>query len=284
MDMQVTTRRKIQTSHGRIAVEARGEGFPLVFIHGNSACRQVFRKQMSCPQLDGYHLISFDLPGHAESDDAPDGDRTFSRTGLADLVVELLGKLEIDQAAIVGVSLGGHIAVEMLARSGISQGQFLMGTPAVGSNLMEGFIGKPLNGLASRGELTPEVAQQFARFVSGDDFEPFMQRAIERADREFGSKPFASAKRGAGGNQRAMLALTTTSTVSVNGENDRIINLDYIDSVPVANLWRGKCYRIPDAAHSPFWDVADIVNRLLADFLKELASRMQDSFVSTARE
>ena len=218
-----------------------------------------------------YHLISFDLPGHGESDDAPDADRTYSRSGLADLVVELLGLLKIDRAAIVGASLGGHVAIEMLARSGISQGQFLMGTPAVGANLMEGFIGKPLNGLASRGDLTPEEIQQFATLVYGEDFEPFIRRAIERTDRTFRSKLFAATKQGAGVNQRAMLARTNTSTAIVNGENDRIVNLDYIDSVPYAHLWRGKCYRIPNATHSPFWEVPDVVNRLLADFLRNLA-------------
>ena len=140
---------------------------------------------------------------------------------------------------------------------------------------MEGFVGKPLNGLASRGELTAEEARQFARFVYGEDFEPFMQKAIERADREFRTKLFASAKQGAGVNQRAMLALTNTSTAIVNGEDDRIVNLDYVDSVPYANLWRGKCYRIPGATHSPFWEVPDIVNRLLADFLRDLAGRMK---------
>ncbi|UZE46717.1 alpha/beta hydrolase [Rhodopseudomonas sp. P2A-2r] len=271
--MQVTTQHKIQTSHGRIAVETRGEGFPVVFIHGNSACREVFRKQISSPLLDGYHLISFDLPGHGASDDAPDSDRTYSRPGLADLVVELLGKMDIKRAAIVGASLGGHIAIEMLARSGISQGQFLIGTPAVGENFAEGFRGKPLNGLASRGELTSEEAQQFARAVFGNDFEPFMQIAIERTDRQFRSKLFAAAKQGAGVNQREMLNLTNTSTAIVNGENDQIINLDYVDSVPYANLWRGKCFRISKATHSAFWEVPHVVNLLLSDFLKELTGR-----------
>lgn len=150
--------------------------------------------------------------------------------------------MDIKRAAIVGASLGGHIAIEMLARSGISQGQFLIGTPAVGENFAEGFRGKPLNGLASRGELTSEEAQQFARAVFGNDFEPFMQIAIERTDRQFRSKLFAAAKQGAGVNQREMLNLTNTSTAIVNGENDQIINLDYVDSVPYANLWRGSVF------------------------------------------
>ena len=271
--MQASTHQNVQTSHGRIAVETRGEGFPVIFIHGNSACQEVFRKQISSPLLDGYHLISFDLPGHGASDDASDSDRTYSRPGLADLVVELLGKLGISRAAIVGASLGGHIAIEMLARSGISRGQFLMGTPAVGDNFAEGFRGKPLNGLASRGELTSEEARQFARVVFGNEFEPFMQMAIERTDRRFRTKLFAASAKGSGVNQREMLASTSTSTAIVNGEHDQIVNLDYIDRVPYANLWRGKYFRIPEATHSPFWEVPHVVNLLLSEFLKELTGR-----------
>ncbi|RTE89978.1 alpha/beta hydrolase [Bradyrhizobium sp. LVM 105] len=272
MDMPTTTL-KVKTSHGTIAVETRGAGFPVVFIHGNSACRAVFQKQMLSPLLDSYHLISFDLPGHGDSEDAKDRARTYSRPGLADLVIELLGELGIDHAAIVGASLGGHIAIEMLSRSNISRGQFLMGTPAVGSNFSEGFVSKPLNGLASRGELTSEEAREFAELVYGSDFEPFMQRAIERADREFRGNLFSAARSGAGVNQRAVLELTTVPTAIVNGENDAIINLDYVDSVRYANLWRGKCFRIPNATHSPFWEVPHIVNHLLSEFLKELTGR-----------
>lgn len=271
--MQDTTSLTVQTSHGRIAVETRGTGFPVVFIHGNSACRAVFKKQMTSPLLDGYHLISFDLPGHGDSDDALDPERTYSRPGLADLVMELLGELDISYAAIVGASLGGHIAIEMLARSGISRGQFLMGTPAIGENFAEGFVGKPLNGLASRGELTSEEAQEFARMVFGRDFKPFMQKAIERADREFRSRLFAGAKNGAGVNQRAVIELTNVPTAIVNGQGDGIIDLDYVDRVAYGNLWRGRCFRIPNATHSPFWEVPHIVNRLLSEFLKELTGR-----------
>lgn len=276
MNMNATTRLDVKTSHGRIAVETRGAGFPVVFIHGNSACRAVFQKQITSPLLDGYHLISFDLPGHGDSEDALDPERTYSRPGLAHLVIELLGELNINYAAIVGASLGGHIAIEILARSGISRGQFLMGTPALGENFAEGFIGKPLNGLASRGELTSEEAQEFAKVVFGSDFEPFMQKAIERADRQFRSRLFAAARKGAGVNQRAVIELTNVPTAIVNGENDAIINLDYVDGVPYGNLWREKCFRIPHATHSPFWEVPHIVNRLLSEFLKELTGRRSD--------
>lgn len=271
MHMRMKNRLDIRTSHGRIAVETKGRGFPVVFIHGNSACRQVFRKQMASPLLDGYRLITFDLPGHGESDDAHDPERTYTRPGLADLVEELLGELDINEAAIVGASLGGHIAIEMLARSGIPRGLFLMGTPAVGTTMAEGFVGAPLNGLASQGRLSAQEAERFADAVFGADRDPFMQAVIERTDPEFRSTLFAAARRGAGVNQRDTVATTGIPTAIVNGQNDGIINLDYIDRVPYARLWRGKCFRIPNASHSPFWEAPELLNLLLFDFLNELS-------------
>ena len=271
--MQTATRHDIQTSHGRIAVETRGHGFPVVFIHGNSACRQVFRKQVASPFLEGYRLITFDLPGHGDSDDAPDPERTYTRPGLANLTIELLGELGVSNAAIVGASLGGHVAIEMLAHSAIARGLFLMGTPAVGTNMAEGFRGKPLNGLGSQSELTPEQAERFARTVFGADFERFMLLAIERTDREFRSTLFAAADRGAGINQRDALATTRLPTAIVNGNDDQIINLDYVESVPYSNLWRGKCFRISSASHSPFWETPDFVNFLLSNFLTDLSGK-----------
>jgi len=270
--MQTTKRQDIETSHGRIAVESKGQGEPVVFIHGNSACRQVFRKQLTSPRLDNYHLITFDLPGHGDSSDATDPVRTYTRPGLADLVIELLYELGIGKAAFVGASLGGHVAIEMLAQSTIPQGLFLMGTPAVGTSMAEGFHSKPLNGLGSKPVLTVEEAERFANTVFGPDFERFMQFAVERTDREFRGTLFAGAARGAGVNQREMLTRTNVPIAIVNGAEDRIVNLDYIDSVPYSSLWRGECYRVTDASHSPFWEAPDAVNILLSDFLKDLDS------------
>ncbi|MER9316162.1 alpha/beta hydrolase [Mesorhizobium sp. M0659] len=268
--MQTTKRQDVETSHGRIAVESKGQGEAVVFIHGNSACRQVFRKQLTSPLLGNHHLITFDLPGHGDSSDATDPVRTYTLPGLADLVIELLDKMGVGTAAIVGASLGGHLAIELLAQSTIPQGLFLMGTPAVGTNMGDGFLGKPLDGLGSQPVITVEQAERFAKTVFGPDYEPFMQRAVERTDREFRGTLFAGAARGAGANQREMLTSTNVPTAIVNGVEDRIVNLDYIESVPYSSLWRGKCYRIADASHSPFWEAPDVVNILLSEFLTDL--------------
>ena len=48
-----TIRQTIATSHGEIAVETTsGDGMDVVFIHGNSPCRRVFRKQIHSPLFE----------------------------------------------------------------------------------------------------------------------------------------------------------------------------------------------------------------------------------------
>src|ERR1700732_4882184 len=100
--MSTSTRKHtVITSHGSLAVEESGQGgMPVLLIHGNSFCREVFRHQMLGRLAESHRLIAFDLPGHGQSSDAPDPMRTYTRPGLADAAGELLGQLGI--AAVAG--------------------------------------------------------------------------------------------------------------------------------------------------------------------------------------
>lgn len=42
--------------------------------------------------------------------------RTYARPGLAEAVLELLDRLALTEAVVVGWSLGGHIGIEMMPR------------------------------------------------------------------------------------------------------------------------------------------------------------------------
>lgn len=114
--MRPTIARRLSTSHAELMVEETGgTGTPLLLIHGNSSCRGVFARQTAAGWGAKHRLISFDLPGHGESGDALDPARTYSRTGLAACVVEVLERLGVNEAIVLGWSLGGHVAIEMLS-------------------------------------------------------------------------------------------------------------------------------------------------------------------------
>lgn len=106
--MSISTRQQtIATSHGSLAVEESGHrGIPVLLIHGNSFCRGVFRNQMHGQIAADHRLIAFDLPGHGQSSDAIDPNRSYTRSGLADAVIELLEKLGVTEAIVFGWSLG----------------------------------------------------------------------------------------------------------------------------------------------------------------------------------
>ena len=108
---------QLSTSHGSIVVEETGRGdLPVLLIHGNSLSREVFRKQLGGALPGKYRLVALDLPGHGDSSDAPNPSRTYTRSGLADAAIEVLGLLGLREVVVVGWSLGGHIALEVASR------------------------------------------------------------------------------------------------------------------------------------------------------------------------
>jgi len=77
----------------------------VVLIHGLGLTRAVW--QWLIPDLHRFRVVTYDLIGHGETA-PPEGESTLK--DLSDQLAHLLDHLAIDQAAIVGFSLGGMIA------------------------------------------------------------------------------------------------------------------------------------------------------------------------------
>lgn len=132
----------VDTAHGRLAyMESGGDGLPVLFIHGNSSCKEMFGRQFSAPMAWRYRFIAFDLPGHGKSSEAPEPAKTYSITGFADAAMALLEALKVERAAVMGWSLGGHAALEMMARWPGTVAGWITGTPpAGGADMAEAFL------------------------------------------------------------------------------------------------------------------------------------------------
>jgi 3-oxoadipate enol-lactonase len=90
-----------------------GGAGPVMLLHGfplNGAMWDDFFPALA----DRYHLIVPDLRGHGATD-APDG--PYEMADHAVDVVALLDRLDISRAAFVGLSMGGYIAIQLLARA-----------------------------------------------------------------------------------------------------------------------------------------------------------------------
>ncbi|MEN8238131.1 MAG: alpha/beta hydrolase [Actinomycetota bacterium] len=84
----------------------------VVLIHGAGMDHTVWQLQARAFAFRGYSVLSLDLPGHGRSDDpAPS-----TIAGYADVVAGLLVEVGVDDARIVGHSMGAFIGIELAAR------------------------------------------------------------------------------------------------------------------------------------------------------------------------
>ncbi len=236
----------IMTSHGSISVEEIGEGdLPVLLIHGNSSSKGVFRYQLQSQLPEHLRLVAFDLPGHGRSSNALDPMRTYTLSGFADAAVELVAKMNIADVIVFGWSLGGHIGIELMHHLPAMRGLMISGSPPLDrENFAQGFMGLPQVRAAAREDLNDTDIDDFVEAIFGKSAEPFLRKEMARADGRLRKVLFEHrAKDGA--DQRLTAETSQIPLAVVNGGADRIVNLDYFDGVSFANLWEGKCYRLP---------------------------------------
>jgi pimeloyl-ACP methyl ester carboxylesterase len=100
--------------HGlRMYYEIRGQGRPVVLLHGGvSTIAGSFSQQLG-PLSEGHRLIAPEQMGHGHTADA---DRPFRYEDMAEDTAALLTRLGVDRADVVGWSDGGIIGLLLAAR------------------------------------------------------------------------------------------------------------------------------------------------------------------------
>jgi 3-oxoadipate enol-lactonase len=95
----------------RLAVEQRGTGPAVLFVHGFPLDRTIWQHQLD--SLTGYRRIAPDLRGMGQSD-APD--LGYSMSTYAEDLAGILDAIGEGQVVLCGLSLGGYVAFEFLRR------------------------------------------------------------------------------------------------------------------------------------------------------------------------
>lgn len=98
-----------ETGSGTLAHDDRGSGPAIVLLHGHPFSRKMWRGQLETLS-DSFRVVAPDLPGYGES---PARRKTIAPRGLADAVIELLDAIGVERATVVGLSLGGLVAMEL---------------------------------------------------------------------------------------------------------------------------------------------------------------------------
>jgi pimeloyl-ACP methyl ester carboxylesterase len=84
--------------------EDRGEGTPVVLLHGLTATRRYVVMGSRALERGGHRVVAYDARGHGASDPAPG----YAYDALAGDLLEVLDDRGVDRAVLVGASMGAH--------------------------------------------------------------------------------------------------------------------------------------------------------------------------------
>lgn len=283
----MATEKLVETRWGAInAVDSGGSNFPIVLLHGSASSSAAFGRQLSSPLAMQFRLIAVDLPGHGKSDDAREPSADYSIRGLAATIADVLLQLEVERAVVVGWSLGGHIAIELMSNSNFVAGLMLAGTPPVTPGpmgLLRGFQLSTDMLLVSKPHYSQGDAARMVRLCFGDDAPVDALAMAARADGRLRTAVSKSFLYGNGmSDQRRLIQAATVPVAFVEGEMDGFIRLGYASSLYIPTLWDRKI--LDRAGHAAFWDNPQTFNAILQRFAFEIAIGSTDQSLSKVAE
>lgn len=267
---------RLQHNGDAIALWDRpGEDIPFVLIHGNSCSKEAFRALFEEPALARHRLIAFDLPGCGDSTDASAPQQTYCLPGLAEAAMTVVREARLARYVLVGWSLGGHLAIEMLLHGAEPAGIVLSGTPPCGpdpAELAATFLPVAGSEVMSTEHPTPEQIANFLKIVYAPlPASPAQAAATARADgrlrRHFFEYVFANPHLEP---QRTTVANWPGPIALVQGRGEPFFVPEKLEELKWGNLWRGKTQWIEGAGHAPFVSHPGEYARVLREFAGEL--------------
>jgi len=275
----------VATRHGAVAVaDSGGSGSPILFIHGNSACKEAFVHQFT-RLPPACRVIAFDLPGHGASDNM-DPEAAYNVPAYAEIAETVLRALGVDRLAVFGWSLGGYVALELAARGNVTVTALaIAGTPplnVVPDDFAAGYNPESHLVLAGKRYFSPREARDYAGAAvaprSADSAS--LYGAFARTDGR--ARLFMISRIGVTDwpRQMRMLREGLIPFAILNGSDDPFLDHGYFRRLAYGALWTGEPHDIAEGKHAPFFNRPDAFNAALRAFLLDAlateAKRMQD--------
>ena len=91
----------------RLAYRDRGEGEPVVFVHGTPSWSHEWRHVVPAVEAAGHRVVTYDLLGYGDSERPLDRDTSVAAQ--TDLLIDLLDELGLERPSLVTHDIGGAI-------------------------------------------------------------------------------------------------------------------------------------------------------------------------------
>jgi 3-oxoadipate enol-lactonase len=251
-------------------IDGNASGQPVVFIHGFPFSQEMWRPQVA-PLSSDYRVITYDVRGHGESEV---GDGQYTIEFFVDDLIALLDYLKIEKAVVVGLSMGGYIALRAIERNPEPFRGLVLCDSRSEADTNEGKIKRAASIQSVRTDGVKKYAEGFVRAVfAPKTFErdpeaiKFIKRIIEK------TAPIAIA-----GTLLALASRTDTTeslskisvpTLILVGEHDALTPVSAAKSMS-EKIRQSEFHVISNAAHLSNLENPEEFNRHLLDFLQRL--------------
>lgn len=251
----------------RINWREAGAGDPVIFIHGFPFHSGIWEAQLNHVPA-GWWYIAPDLRGFGGSEP---GDSPLTMDVFADDIVALMAHLQMDQAVIVGLSMGGYVALSLARRHPDKVRALLLTATRANSDTDEAAAKRleqakqvRASGVDSVVEaMLPKLFSPHSKMKVPDQVER-IRAMMASADREAVARALEGmAKRK---DYTSELDQIDVSTMVVRGEFDEIIPAG--DMELIARTVRGARQEVVAlTAHLPNVEAPDVYNKILASYL-----------------
>lgn len=245
----------------------------VVFVHGFPFDSSMWEPQIPVALEAGRRVVVPDLLGFGQSD-VPAERSAYSIDRYADLVAALISDLGLGHVVVVGLSMGGYIALAVARRHpDVLTGLVLADTRA-DPDTAEGRQARTDNQtiVQEKGDVTPLVDGLLERILSegspGHDEARLRLSGVLRATAPAGWIGALEAMKNRR-DQTDLLPTISVPTLVVVGDSDALVPLDVAEAMAKA-IPDARLEVIPDAGHVSNLESPAVFNRALAEFLSTL--------------
>lgn len=261
---------RVQVNGVSVAVDLQGAGPAVLFLHGYPLDHTIWRHQIA--NLAGYRRIAPDLRGMGRSD-APD--LGYSIATYADDCIAVLDSLGVQKAVVVGLSMGGYVAFEMVRRHRSRlAGLVLMDTRA-DADTVEARRQRDTAAAHAREHGPSAIADQLLPRVLGRTTLASAPQTVERIRALMAATPLAGmvgalgALRDRPDSTPLLAQLGDLPVLVVTGEEDHLTPPAQLEAM-AATIPNARFRVVPGAGHLPPAEQPLATTRLLAEFLDSL--------------